>query len=177
MPVDLFVAAFRFLVPLTILRWPLFGAFLTLAADTVDVFLLEGFGFGFWTTPNYHILDKGFDTWGLTIEWWVSRRWTDPRARRAAAVLYGWRICGVALAALTGWRGWLLFAPNVFEYFFIYVLIAQRLSPGFLVTRSRLTWSLAVIGIYSFAKEYIMHYRQFSTWAFARDYIFFWLYQ
>ena len=37
MPVDLFVAAFRFLVPLTILRWPLFGALLTLAADTVDV--------------------------------------------------------------------------------------------------------------------------------------------
>jgi hypothetical protein len=177
MTMDLWVTIYRFLVPLSVFRWPLAGGLLIILADTADVFLLEGFGFGFWTTPNYQRLDKLFDSWGLTLEWLVSRSWPDTPVRRSAAVLFAWRMAGVAMMELTGWRGWLLFAPNLFEYFYLVVLVSQRRSRGVPMTGRRAAWAIVLIALPSVLKEYIMHYRQFSTWAFVRDHLFFWLYK
>jgi hypothetical protein len=171
------VTIIRFLVPFTILRWPLAGGLLAMLADTVDVFLFQAFGYGFWADPSYHLYDKIFDIWYLAFEFWAVRNWTDGLARKTAKGLFGWRLAGVALFELTGWRGFFFLAPNIFEYFFLWYLIARKIWPGFVLTKKKLIIALAVIGLPSFAKEYVMHFMEFQTWAFFRDHLFWWMFK
>lgn len=71
------VLGLRLTVPLTILRWPLVGGLLAIAADTVDILFFQFFGFP--SFIGYHELDKLLDTYYLILEVIVAQRWRAYR--------------------------------------------------------------------------------------------------
>jgi hypothetical protein len=171
---QLLVVAIRLLVPLSILRWPLAGAVASMAVDAVDVVLVDIFAralgepgeFG----PIYAQLDKLLDTYYLTIELYVAWRWNEQLLRRTAAVLYGWRLIGAILFELTAFHPLLLIFPNLFENFFLYVLItkkwAARLVPK---TVPQLLLVLVVLLIPKLVQEWLLHYDEAHPWQWLRD--------
>ena len=131
----LIVIALRLVLPLTILRWPLAGGLLALVIDAVDVVLVDAIAgvlgqppeFG----PIYAQLDKWLDLYYLTLELVVARRWTEVVPRRTAYVLFAWRLIGVILFEITLFRPLLVVFPNLFENYFLYILVARRWFPRF----------------------------------------------
>ena len=137
----LMVIAIRLLVPLTILRWPLAGGLLSLVVDAVDVVLVDAIAgvmgqppeFG----PIYAQLDKWLDLYYLAFELVVARRWQEVVPRRTAYVLFGWRLLGVILFEITVSRPLLVVFPNLFENYFLFILIARRWFPRFVARTTR----------------------------------------
>ena len=171
---QLLVVAIRLLVPLSILRWPLAGALASMAVDALDVVLVDAFAralgepgeFG----PIYAQLEKVLDTYYLTIELYVAWRWREQLLRRTAAVLYGWRLAGAILFELTAFQPLLLVFPNLFENFFLYVLIMQKWATR-LVPRTipQLLAVLFVLLVPKLAQEWLLHYEEAHPWQWLRD--------
>jgi hypothetical protein len=171
---QLLVIAIRVLVPLTILRWPLAGGLLSLVVDAVDVVLVDVFAkllgeppeFG----PLYAQLDKWLDLYYLALEVVVARRWTNVVTRRTAYALFAWRLVGVILFEITADRPLLVVFPNLFENYFLYVLIAERWFPRF-VPR---TWAQSALAsllllIPKEIQEYVLHWEQLHPWQWLRE--------
>jgi hypothetical protein len=170
----LVVIAIRLLVPLTILRWPLAGGLLALVIDAVDVVLVDAIAgvlhqppeFG----PIYAQLDKWLDLYYLTLELVVARRWEELVPRRTAEVLFGWRLVGVILFEITLYRPLLVVFPNLFENYFLYILMARRWFPRFVprtVRQSVLASVLLLIP--KELQEYVLHYAQLHPWQWLRE--------
>jgi hypothetical protein len=114
-----FVAAARFIVPLTIPRYPLPGITASLILDAVDQTIFQQFpGLDL---KNYQGYDKALDIYYLTIAYISTlRNWKNHFAFQVSRFLFYWRLVGVALFELTQLRMLLLIFPNTFEYFFIF---------------------------------------------------------
>ena len=84
---ELIVIGLRLVIPLLILRWPLFGGVTAMILDALDVVLIEAIGLGGFG-GHYSELDKLLDSYYLTLELIVACRWTSPYARIPAIVLY-----------------------------------------------------------------------------------------
>ena len=113
------VAAARFLLPLTIPRYPLPGIVASLVLDGVDQTIFQQFT----SLPleGYQGYDKALDIYYLTIAYISTlRNWVNRFALRVSRSLFYWRLAGVALFELTHLRPLLLIFPNTFEYFFIF---------------------------------------------------------
>jgi hypothetical protein len=168
------VIALRLVLPLSILRWPLAGGLLAMAVDGLDVVLLEGFARIFGESPEfgplYPQLDKFLDTYYLSLELIVTRRWTAPLLRRTALVLFVWRLIGVVAFELTATRSLLLVFPNLFENFYLYVLIVMKVVPR-LVPRTlpQLLLVLLVLWIPKVIQEYVLHVAELKPWQWLRD--------
>lgn len=173
---SVFVILLRLLVPFTILRWPLAGTILAILADTSDIMIFERFGYGFLSGIEYHFIDKVFDMWALFFEFLVVRQWVDILARRTGMILFGWRFIGFLAFMLFGFRQAFFFAPNIFEYFFITILIIRKFNKSFELKKKSLAIILIAIAIPSLIKEYVMHFKQFEVWVWFRDHVFYWLY-
>jgi hypothetical protein len=113
------VAAARFLLPLTIPRYPLPGIVASLVLDGVDQTIFQQFT----SLPleGYQGYDKALDIYYLTIAYISTlRNWVNSFAFQVSRFLFFWRLAGVALFELTHLRPLLLIFPNTFEYFFIF---------------------------------------------------------
>jgi len=113
------VAAARFLLPLTIPRYPLPGIVASLVLDGVDQTIFQQFT----SLPleGYQGYDKALDIYYLTIAYISTlRNWVNSFAFRVSRFLFYWRLVGVALFELTHLRPLLLIFPNTFEYFFVF---------------------------------------------------------
>lgn len=171
------VLALRLIVPFSILRWPLAGMILSIAADAVDVMIFEKFGGSFWS-DNYHMDDKILDIYYLTFAFIAVHKWKDLLARRTAKVLFFWRLVGFAAFELTGLRAAFFLAPAIFENFYVAWLVILKFSPKFYLTPFRLVLLLLVTGIPKIVQEYVMHFRYpDQTWHFIRDNILWRLYK
>jgi hypothetical protein len=168
------VIALRLIVPLTILRWPLAGALLSMVLDAVDVALVDAIAsvlgqpgeFG----PFYAQIDKWLDLWYLGLELWVTRRWTETLSRRAAAGLFGWRLIGVILFEITVSHPLLFLFPNLFENFYLYVLLVRRFAPRLEPrTGPQLVLVLVVLFIPKAIQEYILHVEEMHPWQWLRN--------
>ena len=171
----LIVIAIRAIVPLTILRWPLAGGLLSLVIDALDVVLVDAFAkvlgepgeFG----PFYAQLDKYLDIYYLALEVVVARqRWTNPVTRRTAYALSAWRLAGVILFEITVYRPLLLVFPNLFENYFLYVLVVMRWFPRF----EPRTWTQSLIAslillIPKEIQEYVLHWEELHPWQWLRE--------
>jgi hypothetical protein len=119
---DLFVVAVvvlaRFLLPLTIPRWPLPGVLLCLIVDGLDQTLFQSFTQ--FDLSGYQGYDKALDVYYLVIAYLSTlRNWQNSAAFKVSRFLVYYRLLGVVLFELSGWRPLLLIFPNTFEYFFI----------------------------------------------------------
>jgi hypothetical protein len=150
----------RFAVPLTILRWPLWGGVASLSADTLDVVAWSLMPWGGYP-DSYHMLDKYFDVYYLSIEAIVSQtRWGVGWPRRIALVLFIWRLTGFVLFEATGERRLLFLCPNIFEYFFLSVMAATTFVNWYKLTPVRLGLLLTVLATVTWVREYFLHWRR-----------------
>lgn len=156
----IFVVAIRLLVPLTIIRWPFWGAIAAIFADTIDLGLLNFFGWRFSNGIEYQSLDKILDIYYLSFEWVVVLRLKNIAVRRTLSALFIWRAIGVVFFEITHLRYILLFAPNIFEYAYLVVIGAKKFFAGRGNLLKVLAGSLIIIAPLKIIQEYIMHYKE-----------------
>lgn len=170
------VIALRLIVPLSILRWPFWGVIASIAADGLDVVILEATGGAkiFWG-PTYHPIDKALDTYYLAIAAAVSLRWKEDLARKTSIILFLWRLVGVIIFEITRIRQVIFFAPNIFENFYLLIAGATQFFPKFrLDSPKKLVIFLLVASVPKLVQEYVMHFMEFQTWKFVKENIFMW---
>jgi hypothetical protein len=165
---ELIIILLRLVVPLLILRHPLAGGIAAMLLDGLDVVLIEfipGGSFG----SHYHTLDKVLDSYYLTLELIVALRWKNPYARRPAIFLFAYRAIGVALFELTERRIMLFIFPNLFEHWWLYVLIVERFWPK-LYPHSVKTVAIPMILLLipKMAQEYLLHFAEAKPWDFLK---------
>lgn len=141
------VVAARFLVPFAILRYPLPGIMVALAIDHVDRSILLAAGVDM-DVFNYQEYDKALDIHYLVFAMFAAmRNWRPSLVIALAAALFYYRLVGVALFEMTGWRPLLFIFPNVFEYFFIYIAVVETRRPIELLSRAHLLTATIIIWV------------------------------
>jgi hypothetical protein len=157
------VVVSRFLLPLTIPRYPLLGIVASLVLDGVDQTVFQQYTN--LSLVGYQDYDKALDIYYLTIAYVSTlRNWANVSAFQASRFLFYWRLVGVALFELTHLRTLLLIFPNTFEYFFIFYEAyrlrwdPQRLNRQLLVGAAACIWILIKL-----PQEYWIHIVQIDT--------------
>lgn len=161
---QLIVIGLRIVVPLLILKRPLLGGILAMVLDALDVVIVEWFGPG-GMGEHYHSLDKLLDLYYLGLEAWVALTWKERLPRLTAIGLFAWRVVGVILFEITGWRPLLFVFANLFEHWFLFYLIRNRWFPSLrLDTWRQVTFWLLVLYIPKILQEYALHVAEAQPW-------------
>jgi len=154
------VAAARFLLPLTIPRYPLPGIVASLVLDGVDQTIFQQFT----SLPleGYQGYDKALDIYYLTIAYISTlRNWVNRFAFRVGRLLFFWRLAGVALFELIHLRPLLLIFPNTFEYFFIfYEAYRLRWDPKRMTKKLLIGAAAFIWMVIKLPQEYWLHIAQ-----------------
>lgn len=156
----------RLTVPLTILKWPLFGILLSNLADLYD-----------WQfAPVHNEADlKLYQTWDKTLDlyYWLFAlvivfRWKDKLAKRIAIGLFVYRIVGMVLFFATEMRSMLFFFPNIFENFVIlYLAYVFIFKDNQMLKRKRdVVLVLALLAVPKIIHEYYLHFLEKQPWEF-----------
>jgi hypothetical protein len=157
------VAAARFLLPLTIPRYPLPGIVASLVLDGIDQTIFQQFT----TLPleGYQGYDKALDIYYLAIAYISTlRNWGHLFALQVSRALFYWRLAGVALFELTQLRPLLLVFPNTFEYFFIFYEVYRlrwnpaRMKKALVIGAAAFIWIVIKL-----PQEYWIHIAQADT--------------
>jgi hypothetical protein len=127
-PEEALAAGLKLAAALPVLRWPLVGAAISILADGLDVVVMNYVNLGGGGIRDYHAFDKWSDLFGLVTFFIVSLRWKG-RDRLVAIVLFALRVAGIALFEVLHWRGALIALPNLFESWFLFVLIRDAWLP------------------------------------------------
>jgi hypothetical protein len=157
------VAVARFLLPLTIPKYPLPGILASLVLDAVDQTIFQQFpGLNL---EGYQGYDKALDIYYLTIAYIATlRNWENFFAFQVSRFLFYWRLAGVALFELTQLRLLLLVFPNTFEYFFIFYEAyrlrwdPRRMSKKLVIGAAAFIWIVIKL-----PQEYWIHIGQIDT--------------
>jgi hypothetical protein len=157
------VAAARFLLPLTIPRYPLPGIVASLVLDSADQTIFQQFT----SLPleGYQGYDKALDIYYLTVAYVSTlRNWVNHLAFRVSRCLFYWRLVGVALFELTHLRWLLLIFPNAFEYFFIfYEAYRLRWNPKRMIRKLLIGAAAFIWMVIKLPQEYWLHIAQADT--------------
>ncbi|MGZ5399973.1 MAG: hypothetical protein ACXWDM_08160 [Nocardioides sp.] len=160
--VFLAVVTARFLVPLSIPRYPLPGIVASLVLDGVDQTIFQAFGYD---PPGYQSYDKAMDVYYLAIAYLTTlRNWQSIPAYRVGQALYFYRLVGVVAFELSQIRALLLIFANTFEYFFIaYEAIRSRWSPVAFALRWWIGVAAAIWIVVKLPQEYWIHVAQLDV--------------
>jgi hypothetical protein len=151
----LIIAVVRLLGALPVLRWPFYGGLIALIADQSDLLLMNLLDLG--GVDNYQRFDKYLDQAYLLTFLIVALRW-DGIARSVAVVLYVYRFAGFVAFEVSGERDLLLFFPNLFEFWFLFIAALKQFRPKTpLVTRT-LAPAFALLLVLKLCQEYAIHY-------------------
>jgi len=166
---QVFVISLRIVLPLLILRRPLAGGILAMALDALDVVIVEVFGSG-GMGAHYHSIDKVLDLYYLGLEAWVSLGWVERVPRILSLALFSYRVVGVVLFEITDWRLLLFIFPNLFENWFLFVLIVIRFVPRIeLRTWRQCSLWLSVLFVPKLGQEYLLHIADAQPWNWIKD--------
>ena len=130
----LVIGVARVIGSLPVLRWAFVGAIIAILVDFSDLFMMNLLSLG--GLPNYQAFDKFADLVYTVTFLIAALRW-QGLARNVAIGLFVFRIVGVGVFEIVAWRGILLFFPNVFEFWFVFVAGLKRFKPGYLLTPMR----------------------------------------
>lgn len=159
-----YIFALRLLVPLTILRFPLWGLLGSMMADGLDWMVI-----GVTSSEMdsvYQFWDKSFDLYFQFFALWVVFQWKDLWAKKVAIISFGYRIFGTIIFLLTGFR-WILFlTPNIFDNFVIVCLILFWISKRQKLNLNKMQkWILlALLIIPKTFHEYFQHFLIKQPW-------------
>jgi hypothetical protein len=133
------IAAERVLGSLPVLRWPFYGALFAMLIDQSDLLLMNLLHLG--GVNNYQSFDKDLDQVYLALFLVTALRMAraaagrvdaslakhDARIERNVSVgLYAYRLAGFAAFELTRSRGLLLFFPNLFEFWYLFIAARRQ---------------------------------------------------
>ena len=106
----------------------------------------------------------------MGLELVVVLRWSEALPRNAALLLFVWRLAGVIAFEVTAHRPLLLIFPNLFENFYLYVLIARRWFPS-LIPRTvfHLLVVLMVLLVPKMIQEWVLHWEELHPWQWLRN--------
>ena len=147
-------AAIKLLFALPVLRWPLAGAAISILADNLDILAMNYLDLGGGGIRDYHQFDKWTDLFGYITFLVVALRFR-PEDRAIAVFLWLVRITGIVLFELVHWRAALLLGPNLFETWFLYVLIRNAWFPAAPKGTRALVLAAMVAG--KLGQEWILH--------------------
>lgn len=153
------VVALRFIVPLFIPRFPVPAIVLALIIDAADQTIFAAFDV---EPENYQSYDKALDVYYLAIAYIATiRNWVSRPAFITSQALWYFRLVGVLLFELTGYRIILFLFPNVFEYFFIwYESVRLRWKPSRLTAKQILIAAASIWIFIKLPQEYWIHIAQ-----------------
>jgi hypothetical protein len=152
---ELLIAVVRVAGSLLVLRWALVGAVVAIATDLSDLFLRNFLHLG--GVSNYQVFDKWLDQVYMAAFLVVAVRDWRGVPRRVAVALYCYRLVGFAAYGLTGERSILLFFPNVFEFWFLFVASLPHWHPGWRYSRRATAVALGALTTAKLAQEYALH--------------------
>lgn len=149
---EIIVVLARLVIPLSILRFPLAGTFLSAVMDVVDYWYIGN-------QPWYQSADKLLDTYYLGFCAYVALSWKDTAAKWLALGLYGFRTLGVFIFLAVNGQSLLFFFPNLFESFFVFYLLFVRITHKDILLRS---WAFAAVMLVALLiprmfEEYTIH--------------------
>jgi hypothetical protein len=150
----LVLSLIRLLGALPVLRWPLAGAIIAILVDLSDLVVAHYLDLG--GLPDYQAFDKAADLAYMATFLAVSLGWKGV-ARRVAVALFALRVTGVAVFEITGVRATLVALPNLFELWFLYVVVQQRIAPDYSLTYRRAAPVLAALAGLKLSQEYLLH--------------------
>lgn len=163
------VIGLRLVIPLLILWRPLPGSIIAMLFDAFDVVIVEFFGPG-GMGDHYHSIDKLLDLYYLSLQAFVAWKWTDKRLRLVALVLFFYRLIGVVVFEFTGWRPSMFLFPNLFENWFLFVLIRNQFFPKIkLESWKQIGLWLMILYIPKVVQEYVLHVAQAQPWGWIKE--------
>jgi hypothetical protein len=151
---ELIIAIVRVLGSLPVLVWPFPGAILAMVTDLSDLFLRSYLDLG--GVHDYQEFDKWLDQVYMLTFLIVALRWA-PVPRNIAVALYVFRLIGFVTFEASGTREVLLFFPNLFELWFLFVAGLQFFKIGFDYTPKTVTLALAPLLAIKLFQEYALH--------------------
>lgn len=171
---EVIIAIVRVLGSLPVLWFPFPGAIIAVLTDLSDLFLMNLLDEG--GVRDYQEFDKWCDQVYMLTFLVVALRW-EGRARNIAVVLYAYRLVGFVVFEVTQERDVLIFFPNVFEYWFIFVagvkwfgreapealdpeVVPERGLFPFRYSTQQLMIVLPVLTAAKLAHEYMLHVGQ-----------------
>ncbi len=169
------VVVIRLLIPLTILRWNLFGSVLAIIADNLDVVILDLLGVK--EFAPYNRVDKFLDTYmyliqGYTLFFFANKHSfsSNKFVKKLGIFLLAYRLVGVVIYELTDIRALLFVFPNLFIFFYMYYLIFKKIfkKEPFINLKSALP-ALSVLLILKLGHEYMLHVAQFPIYQWLKD--------
>jgi hypothetical protein len=169
------VLILRLLIPLTIFRWPLWGSIASMLADAFDQKLVQLLGSSpfpilghiFW--GDYQRIDKLLDMYYLSFELIIALRWRNYLLRTIAIILFAWRAIGWIIFELGGPESVLVATPNIFEYFFLFVLIVKNYFPEIKLKFKAVLASVMIMTVIKIPQEYVLHKLNGSVFKYAEN--------
>jgi hypothetical protein len=114
-------------------------------------------GFG----DHYAELDKVLDSYYLALELLVAFGWRNSWGRIPAVLLFFYRVVGVVLFETTGARIFLFLFPNMFENWWLYVVVVMKWFESLVPHNWRTVWvPMLILLIPKMAQEYILHFAE-----------------
>jgi hypothetical protein len=151
---ELIIAAVRLLGALPVLVSPFFGGVFALVVDQSDLLLMNLLDLG--GVSNYQPFDKYLDQAYLATFLIVALRWQGLE-RGVAVGLFAYRLAGFLTFELTGARWLLIFFPNVFEFWFLFVAGLHQFRPGVRLSDRGYVIVLAALLALKIGQEYLLH--------------------
>lgn len=154
----------RLIVPISILRFPLFGILASIYVDSADWKVIGV------TSDNldyiYQNWDKAMDLYSFLFILWIVYKWKDTWARNTAFGFFIYRMLGDVLFWITSWKPIFFFFPNVFENFVILCLVTFWLTKKKKLNFSLVqkTIMLGVLIIPKLINEYFQHLLDQQPW-------------
>ena len=152
---EVIILVARFIGSLPVLRWAFAGALIAILVDFSDLFMMNLIDLG--GLRDYQSFDKLADIFYISSFMLVALRWPSMQ-RNVALVLFVFRIAGIGVFELIGWRGVLLFFPNVFDFWFLLVAGLMRFKPTYQMNSRRLVFWIVALFVLKVIQEYILHW-------------------
>ena len=165
------VIGLRLFVPLLILRFWVAGGIIAMLLDGADVIITDALdlgGFG----SHYAELDKVLDSYYLALELLVALGWRNAWARLPAVSLFIYRLLGVALFETSQARIFLFIFPNLFENWWLYVVIVMKWFPSAVPRGWRSVFiPLLALLVPKMGQEYLLHFAEAKPWNWTQRHI------
>jgi hypothetical protein len=151
---ELIIALVRIAGSLLVLRWAFVGGIIAVLTDLSDLFLMNLLDLG--GVRDYQSFDKYLDLVYMVAFLIVALRWA-PVPRNIAIALFAYRMVGFVTFEITHSRDVLMFFPNVFEFWFLFVASLPHWRPGYRFTRRNVSLALALLTAVKLGQEYVLH--------------------
>ena len=164
-PEQIIISLIRIAGSLPVLRWAYFGALFAIAVDFSDLFWMSVLDLG--GVPSYQNFDKWLDLVYMLAFLYVSVGW-NGNDKIISVILFMVRITGLLVFEFTHLRIVLLYFPNIFEFWFLFVAGRKHYYPEYVMNLKTTMIALVVCSVLKFIQEFVLH-----AWKFLDNYTFF----